>query len=69
MDLSIKKKGLSPTGEGDTLHMDGKSVRYKETSKSLTWVSKWMVVPLTRRENIGKTADFVGKMTNSVLAR
>lgn len=57
------------TGEGDKLHVDGKSGRYKGIARSLTSVSDWRVVPLTGRENTGKGACFMGKMTNSVLGR
>lgn len=54
-------------GEGEELHVDGESVRYKGTFGSLIWVSEQMVVPLTGRENVGKAAGFVGKITNSIL--
>lgn len=57
------------TGVGEKLHVDGESVRYKGIFGSLIWVSEQMVVPLTGRENVGKAADFVGKITNSILDR
>lgn len=69
MDLSLKKKlrKVVSTGEGEKLHVDGENVRYKGTFGSLIWVSEQMVVPLSGRENVGKAADFVGKITNSIL--
>ena len=49
--------------------MDGKSLTYKGTTRSPTWVSQWTAAPLTGRENIGRAAGFVREMATAVLDR